>query len=82
MRKLPFVVLFIVIMTAVGSNAFGQRKSPQKTRGAKAAYGEPLDVWQSKKKAKRSSKKAKRKAAKKKDAAPLNRNRNKSPWVN
>jgi|GEM_PF-4402465 hypothetical protein len=81
MRKLPIIVLFIVFLTALGVSAFGQR-APQRTRGARAAYGEPVDVFQSKKKAKKSSKKAKRKAAKKKDAAPLYRNRNKSPWVN
>ena len=81
MRKLPIVVLLIVFMTALGTMAFGQR-NPQRTRGARAAYGEPVDVWQTKKKAKRKSKKEKRKATKKKDAAPLYRNRTKSPWVN
>ena len=81
MRKLPIAVLFTIVMTALSVSAFAQR-SPQRTRGAKAAYGQPVDVWSTKKKGKKKSKKAKRKATRNKDAAPLYRSRSKSPWVN
>jgi hypothetical protein len=82
MRKLPIAVLLTVLLALLSSSSFAQRRSAQNTRGARAAYGQPVDVFQSKKKAKHKSKKQKRKASKKKDAAPINRNRTKSPWVN
>lgn len=81
MRKLPIVILLTILMTVLTGSVFAQRRAPQKTRGAKAAYGQPVDVWQSKKKAKRKSKKSK-KQKRKKDVAPLNDDRRKSPWVN
>ncbi|HTF21853.1 MAG TPA: hypothetical protein VK658_27425 [Chryseolinea sp.] len=82
MRKLPIAVLLTVLLAVLSSSSFAQRRGAQRTGGARAAYGQPVDVFQSKKKAKRKSKKQKRHATKKKDAAPLNRNRTKSPWVN
>jgi hypothetical protein len=81
MRKLPIAFLLTVLMTVLCASAFGQR-SPQRTRGAKAAYGQPVDVWTTKKKAKKSAKKQKKKAARKQQATPLYRNRSKNPWVN
>lgn len=82
MRKLPIAVLLAVLLTALSSSLFAQKRSGQKTGGARAAYGEPVYSYESKKKTKRKGKKQKRKASKKKDVAPLNRNRTKSPWVN
>jgi len=82
MRKLPIAALLTVLLIALSSSLFAQRRGAQKTGGARAAYGEPVYSYESKKKAKRKGKKAKRKAAKKKDAAPINRNRTKNPWVN
>ena len=82
MRNLPIAVLLAVLLTALSSSLFAQNRGGQKTGGARAAYGEPVYSYESKKKAKRKGKKQKRKASKKKDAAPLNRNRTKSPWVN
>lgn len=81
MGKLPIVALLVFLLTvAMSSPAFAQRRG-QRTGSARAAYGEPVYGYSSKKKAKRKGKKSRRKASKK-EAAPLNRNRAKSPWVN
>jgi hypothetical protein len=83
MGKLPIVVLLALFFTvALSSSAFAQGNRSQRTGSARAAYGEPVYSYSTKKKAKHNGKKTRRKAARKKDAAPINRNRTKSPWVN
>lgn len=82
MNKLPIVAILCVFLLAISAPVMAQRRSAQKSGGARAAYGEPVEVFQTKKKAKRKSKKKQRKKAHKKDAAPLNRNRKNDPWVN
>lgn len=82
MGKVPIVALLVFFLTlALGSPTFAQRSRGQKTGSARAAYGEPVYGYSSKKKAKRKGKKSRRKTPKK-EAVPLNRNRTKSPWVN
>ena len=82
MGKLPIVALLAFIFTvALSTSSLAQGNRSQRTGSARAAYGEPVFSYSSRKKAKRQGKKTRRKAAKKKDPA-INQNRKKSPWVN
>lgn len=83
MTKLSIATVFAAfLILAVNLPAFAQR-SAQKTRGARAAYGQSDDVFGYKKKSKRKKNKTKKqKQPKRKAASPLNQDRTKSPWVN
>lgn len=81
MGKVPIVsLLVILLMMAISIPASAQQGRSQRTGGARAAYGEPVYTYTTKKKAKRKAKKTRRRT-KKKDAT-INENRTKSPWVN
>jgi len=81
MGKLSIVALLALFLAIVTNTSVLAQNKSQRTGSARAAYGEPVYSYTTKKKAKRQGKKKRRKSSRKQPAT-INQNRTKSPWVN
>jgi len=82
MKNLIAISIITVFFITISASNLLAQGNPSRTSGARAAYGYPAEVATIKKKKKKQRKEPKRKEPKRKAKTPINKNRNKNPWVN